>query len=110
MKNPSDLTTFGHLPFQGRQGRFAPGRVPLSGNTASLTNSFIKHRFYFVSMEYRNIQQCVQLSPPLMVQLDEMQIYGFEVLDFPNASCIINSNENILGFLKFSTLTNQEPF
>ena len=104
-ENPSDLTTFGHLPFQGRQGRFAPGRAPLSGDTAASTNRVIKHRFYFLSTEYRNIRQCVQVCPPLMVQLAEIQFYVFEVLDFPNTSCIISSNENVLGFWKCSTLT-----
>lgn len=89
-------------PFRG--GRGASRHCP-AALSPYLTNSFVKRRFHSTFMEHRNICQCVQVCPPPMVQLAEMQFYVFEVLDFPNASCIKSSNENVLGFLKYSTLT-----
>lgn len=89
-------------PFRG--GRGASRHCP-AALSPYLTNSFVKRCFHSTFMEYGNVCQCVQVCPPPMVQLAEMQFYVFEVLDFPNASCIISSNENVLGFLKYSTLT-----
>lgn len=89
-------------PFRG--GRGASRHCP-AALSPYLTNSFVKRCFHSAFVEYRNVCQCVQVCPPPMVQLAEMQFYVFEVLDFPNASCIISSNENVLGFLKYSTLT-----
>lgn len=89
-------------PFRGGRGTSHHCPAALS---PYLTNSFVKRCFYSTFMEYGNVCQCVQVCPPPMVQLAEMQFYVFEVLDFPNTSCIISSNENVLGFWKCSTLT-----
>ena len=89
-------------PFRGGRGtsRHCPAAL-----SPYLTNSFVKRCFHSVFVEYGNVCQCVQVCSPPMVQLAEMQFYVFEALDFPNTSCIISSNENVLGFWKCSTLT-----
>ena len=85
--------------------REAPGRAPLSGSTFSLLDkqlckTLFSFRFHGIS---QRMSMCTSL--PSSNGATEMQFYVFEVLDFPSTSCIISSNENVLGFWKYSTLT-----